>query len=70
MSRGTIFLVDDEAAQRRAMSRLLGAHDLEVRTDRPYPIGCLTAILVPGGVRRRLDLAPQSLRMTRIDPES
>jgi len=32
MSRGTIFLVDDEAAQRRAMSRLLGAHDLEVRT--------------------------------------
>jgi FixJ family two-component response regulator len=31
MTRGTIFLVDDEAAQRRAMSRLLGAHDLEVR---------------------------------------
>lgn len=31
MSRGTVFLVDDEAAQRRAMKRLLGAHELQVR---------------------------------------
>lgn len=31
MTRGTVFLVDDEAAQRRAMTRLLGAHGLEVQ---------------------------------------
>lgn len=31
MSRGTVFVVDDEAAQRRALSRLLGAHDYQVR---------------------------------------
>ena len=30
MSRGTVYLVDDEAAQRRAMKRLLGTHGFEV----------------------------------------
>ena len=32
MSRGTVFVVDDEAAQRRALSRLLGTHDYSVHT--------------------------------------
>jgi FixJ family two-component response regulator len=59
MSRGTIFLVDDEAAQRRAMSRLLGAHELEVRAYEsaeaflagfdPQAAGCLLLDLrMPG----------------------